>query len=188
MKKITNPQLTSITLLTSVFLSACGGAGSIGPNLANTVQPVQTCSNGGVNFPTCTPPATPANLQLVVAQPPFPVDSDETIGFNYLNNVRASLGLGLLNYSPELQQATINHNNYLKLNERDNYDAHNEDALRPGFTGVTASDQARFAGYTTIYGACCIWCGFYTCGIDSEFIEFNLSSWGIVASKYKRSR
>jgi uncharacterized protein YkwD len=148
MKKVTNPQLTSITLLTSVFLSACGGAGSIGPNLANTVQPVQTCSNGGVNFPTCTPPATPANLQLVVPSPPYASGSNQLEGFNYLNNLRSYLGLGLLAYSSELDRAAANHLNYLVVN-RDNYNAHNEDPLRLGYTGVTPNDQVRFAGYAS---------------------------------------
>ncbi|MEB0032971.1 CAP domain-containing protein [Undibacterium sp. RTI2.1] len=139
--------LLSLSVLATVAgLSACGGGGS--GSSTPTTPVVSTCSNGGTDYPTCTAPVTAAQLQLTVPAPPYAVGSEELNAFNYLNNFRQSLGLGLLAYSPELTLSTKNHANYLVLNRVGGFD---EDPTKPGFTGVTIYDRASFAGYATNY-------------------------------------
>lgn len=115
----------------ALFLSACGGGGSI-PALV------------------IPPKVTPGDLQLTVPAPPFAVGSDQLAAFNYINDLRASLGLGLLAYSETLAKASQNHANYVVTNSSGG-DYHVEIATNPGFTGVNPGDRARFAGYATNY-------------------------------------
>lgn len=139
--------LLSLSVLATVAgLSACGGGGS--GSSTPTTPVVSTCSNGGTDYPTCTAPVTAAQLQLTVPAPPLAAGSQELAAFNYLNNFRQSLGLGLLAYSAPLTLASKNHANYLVLNH---VFQHSEDPGKPGFTGVSDTDRANFAGYATNY-------------------------------------
>jgi len=160
----------ALGILTSSILSGCGGGGDSPASTTPTpVPPVGSCTNGGTNYPTCTPPTpvptcpngapdyptctpplVPAqNLQTSVPVPNLPANSEELAAFNYFNNFRASLGLGKLVYSPEISKATENHFNYRKLNDVGGF---NEDPSKPGFSGISPSDQVRFAGYATNFG------------------------------------
>lgn len=126
-------------------LSACGGGG--GSNTPKTPDPiVKTCDNGGKDYPTCTPPYIGANLQTTVSTPPFAVGSEEMKSFNYLNDFRRNLGLGLLAYSQELTLSAVNHANYLKINRVGGF---SEDSGKPGYTGATPTERANYAGYKT---------------------------------------
>lgn len=137
-----------LSILAAIFLTACGGGGG-SSSTAPTPPPVATtCSNGGTDYPTCTAPVTAAQLQLTVSAPPLAAGSQELAAFNYLNNFRQSLGLGLLAYSAPLTLASKNHANYLVLNH---VFQHSEDPGKPGFTGVSDTDRANFAGYATNY-------------------------------------
>lgn len=133
----------------SLFLAGCGG----GSGSSSTTPPVvNTCANGAVDYPTCTPAITPANLQLTVPAPPFAQGSQDLVAFTYLNDIRSSLGLGKLAYSAELTKSASNHANYLQVNGLNISSFHIEDAALPGFTGIYPSDRALFAGYTTLGG------------------------------------
>lgn len=144
----------ALTIMSAVVMTACGGGGSSSPAGSNT-------STGGTGTPlTCTAPqvlvngvcttptpaVTPADLQTTVPTPPFPAGSEELKAFNYLNDIRKSLGLGLLAYSDTLTLSAKNHANYLVLNRVGGFE---EDPLKPGFTGVWPIDRANFAGYKT---------------------------------------
>lgn len=136
----TTQKLIAISFL--LMLSACGGSGSI-PSKAVTPLDVP-------KPPVLAPGVLPGNLQVNVTPPPATVSADVLGAFNALNDFRASVGLGRLNYSPELSVAAKNHQDYqLKNYLSPTYSFHFEDPLGAGFTGVSPIDRARFAGYTT---------------------------------------
>jgi uncharacterized protein YkwD len=146
LKITTFPVLRLSALATALALTGCGGGGSSTPSGSNTGTggTGTTCGTSQVLINgVCT---MPADLQTSVPTPPFPAGSEELKSFNYLNDFRKSLGLGLLAYSPELTLSAANHANYLKINQVGGFD---EDPLKPGFTGKTLSDRANFAGYKT---------------------------------------
>ena len=135
-------KLIAISFL--LMLSACGGSGSI-PSKA--VAPLDVPKP-----PVLAPGVTPGNLQVNVTPPPVTVSADVLGAFNALNDFRSSVGLGKLNYSPELSVAAKNHQTY-NSNPTNNtspaYSFHFEQPTGVGFTGVSPIDRARFAGYAT---------------------------------------
>ena len=140
-------QFASIAV--ALILNACGGNGDRMTSTPAATPPiVQICANGATDYPTCSPAVSPANLQLTVPAPPYAAGSEDLKAFNYLNDLRQKMGLGLLAYSAELDKASANHANYLVINK---VYQHDEDPLKSGFTGVNATAQARFAGYSTNY-------------------------------------
>ncbi|MET3140197.1 uncharacterized protein YkwD, partial [Undibacterium sp. GrIS 1.2] len=147
--KITVIKMAKLSsMAVALILTACGGGEGSSSTTTTTPPLATTCANGGTNFPTCTAPTTAAQLQLTVSAPPLAAGSQELAAFNYLNQFRHSLGLGLLAYSAPLTLASKNHANYLVLNQSL---THTEDPSKPGFTGVTDTDRANFAGYATNY-------------------------------------
>lgn len=136
-------------LAAALALTGCGGGGS-GSNSGSGSTGTITCTSPQVlvNGVCTSPTVTPADLQTTVPTPPFPAGSEELKSFNYLNDFRKSLGLGLLAYSDTLTLSAANHANYLKLNRVGGFE---EDPLKPGFTGVWPIDRANFAGYKTNY-------------------------------------
>lgn len=135
--------LRGASLMALAVLTACGGGGS--DSSVKTPDPVvSSCANGAKDYPTCTPPYVAADLQLTVQKPPYPDGSEDMRAFDYLNDVRSSLGLGKLNYSAELTKASANHLNYITINK---VVTHDESASLAGFTGVRPIDRAQYAGY-----------------------------------------
>ncbi|MBX9900312.1 MAG: CAP domain-containing protein [Burkholderiaceae bacterium] len=166
----TTQKLIAISFL--LMLSACGGSGSI-PSKA--VAPLAVPKP-----PVLAPGVTPGNLQVNVTSPPATVSADVLGAFNALNDFRASVGLGKLNYSPELSVAATNHriyqfNNYLSPT----YSFHFEDPLGVGFTGVAPIDRARFAGYATTYN--------YVTEDGSTGANGNAALLGLIDTVYHRS-
>ena len=151
MNKNLSKIISVFTATMSIMLTGCGGgATSTGSGATQPPVAVQTCPNGATNFPTCTPYVVPADLQTVVPKPTYPAGSNDLKAFEYLNNFRASLGLGLLAQSPELDLAAKNHTNYVTSNTFLPGDSfHFEKPSGVGFTGVSPIDRARFAGYAT---------------------------------------
>ena len=144
MKKLATFAMTS-TL--SLILAACGGGGGSTSTTTPVTPPVsQTCANGASDYPTCTPPVTPGNLQQTVPAPTYLATSDEVVTFNELNGFRKAIGLGLLAQSLPLDTASRNHSTYIVTNQ---IFSHVEDSTKPGFTGVNPSDRDTFAGYTS---------------------------------------
>jgi len=65
--------------------------------------------------------------------------------FNYVNTMRQKVGMILLNYNDFLAKAAQNHAQYLIDN---NFaPSHYESSGYPGYTGITPSDRAVYAGY-----------------------------------------
>lgn len=143
-------------LAAALALAGCGGGGSGSTSGSNsgsgntgtivTCTAPQVLGNGVCTNPT--PAVTPADLQTTVPTPPFPAGSEELKAFNYLNDFRKSLGLGLLAYSDTLTLSAANHANYLKVNMVGGFQ---EDPLKAAFTGAWPNDRASFAGYKTNY-------------------------------------
>ena len=140
----TTQKLIAISFL--LMLSACGGSGSI-PSKAVTPLAVP-------KPPVLAPGVIPGNLQVNVTPPPATVSADVLDAFNALNDFRASVGLGRLNYSPELSVAAKNHQTY-NINPINftlptfPFSFHFESSSGVGFTGYSPADRARFAGYAT---------------------------------------
>lgn len=136
MKTLKNFPVLSLTLAVSFALTACGGGStptSVTPPVVVTPPP---------------PTVIPADLQLTVPAPPFAAGSDQLVAFNFVNDFRRSLGLGLYAYNEALTKASLNHVNYV-LTNNSGADYHKEIATMPGFTGVNPIDRANFAGYAT---------------------------------------
>lgn len=141
----TTLKMTVVAL--SVALTACGGGGSSGTSTVTppVTPPIsQTCPNGALDFPTCTPAVTPANLQLTVPTPTYQASSDELVTFTELNAFRKLMGLGLLAQNSALDLAAKNHSAYIVKNQ---IFGHLEDAAKSGFTGANPQDRAYFTGY-----------------------------------------
>lgn len=144
-------ELKKITLImTAAILSACGGGGSGGGDPVKVPDPVAVnkCSNGASDYPTCTPPYIAADLQLTVSKPPFADGSEDMRAFDFINDLRSSLGLGKLSYSAELTKAATNHVNYQQINSIVD---HFEKPSLVGFTGVSPADRANVVGYSSSF-------------------------------------
>ena len=137
--------LTSLFALVGV--TACGGGGGTTP-VTKPDPIVLTCTNGAKDYPTCTPPVIPGNLQLTVPAPTYVAGSIELQAFNEWNDVRQKMGLGLLKQDANLDRAAQAHANYMVLNK---VFQHEEDPSKAGFTGITPKDRSLAAGYG--YGA-----------------------------------
>ncbi|WP_395009101.1 CAP domain-containing protein [Undibacterium sp.] len=137
----------ALALSLGSLLVGCGGGGGDSPvKIPDTV--VKTCTNGGNDYPTCTPPYVAGDLQTSVDKPPYAEGSEDLRAFNYLNDLRSSLGLGKLNYSAELTLSSTNHANYLNTNK---LFSHDENSSLPGFTGVGVTQRVRYAGYPSTF-------------------------------------
>ena len=71
--------------------------------------------------------------------------TDRTEGINYINNLRSEAGLNLLTENSLLDEAAMNHANYLILN---NTFGHYESKENVGFTGETPYKRVLNVGYT----------------------------------------
>ena len=65
-------------------------------------------------------------------------------GLNWINYRRAQAGLGVVRPEARIERAASAHALYQQLN---NLVTHDEDPAKTGYTGVTAQDRLRAAGY-----------------------------------------
>lgn len=140
-------KLGFLVAMSAAVLTACGGGG--GGNTGSTVTPVKTCSNGAADYPTCTPPVIPANLQQAVPAN-YAAGTLQAETFKALNDFRASLGLGPVNQNTMIDTAALNHHNYAVTSWIPGEDPHLEIAGRANFTGVGFGDRIKFAGFTSL--------------------------------------
>lgn len=114
------------SLAAVLFLSACGGGGSI-PALV--IPPL-----------AATPPAS---------NPTYATGSALLQAFTELNSIRQAVGLDLLAQNTKLDTAAFNHANYIAINffSDPSVFSHNEKAGLPGFTGISPGNRTVFTGY-----------------------------------------
>jgi uncharacterized protein YkwD len=117
-------------LVAASTLAACGGGGS---------DDKSASTQASVNPPvsTVTPDATVA---APVATGNIALD-----GRNWINYRRAQLGVPVVTENVMINNAALGHSEYLRTN---NLMSHDQQAGRPGFTGVTLKDRLDAAGYT----------------------------------------
>lgn len=128
----------------SVIVTGCGGGGG-GEGTSST--PVATAPAPAPTEPIASPIESAA-LQTAVA-PSYATDSYQAGAFRRLNEFRLSMGLGPLNQNMKIDDAAVNHQNYVRLNSS-GADAHHEIAGNPGFTGINPLDRETFAGYPAV--------------------------------------
>lgn len=73
-------------------------------------------------------------------------DQSEVAALDYLNNVRAQMGIQSMKLDPALTTAAGNHANYLLMNKEN---GHTESSGKPGFSGELPWDRAAAAGLDT---------------------------------------
>lgn len=104
-----------------------------------------------------------ATFALTVIVPAYPVDhasaasatmvsqggftQDQLDGLAYLNEIRAKVGVGPLELDARLSQASQAHATYYNTTQFKGRTAHEEGPGTPGFTGVTAGDRGKAAGW-----------------------------------------
>lgn len=91
----------------------------------------------------------PSNTGIVtsVPTPSYPAGSDALIAFEMLNRERSRCGFGMQRQNALLDRSAQGHVGYLALNAGLSNPTHTQTVGRPGFTGATAADRARAAGY-----------------------------------------
>lgn len=108
-----------VSVLPVLFLlAACGGGTS------NPILPANSNTQTG----NSTPPTGQTGATLT-----------------HLNTLRTQAGLPVYVSNTQLQDSATAHSNYLYTH---NLMGHDEDSLKSGFTGINASDRAKFAGYS----------------------------------------
>jgi hypothetical protein len=115
------------TYITALFVTALAGCGgdSNSPNI-DTIQDIQTT----VPSPTYAPNSSESNL------------------FQFINDHRKQLGLGLLAQSTYLDAAARNHVNYLDTSgSEEEIISGIESASKDFYTGDTAQDRCNFVAY-----------------------------------------
>lgn len=106
-------------LLLLMLLSSCGGGGTSNPIL-------------------------PANPNVQNNNSPIPTGQTGAT-LTHLNTLRAQAGLPAYVSNTQLQTSATAHSNYLYTH---NLMGHGENPVNSGFTGINASDRAKFAGYS----------------------------------------
>jgi uncharacterized protein YkwD len=132
-------------LAASVALAGCGGGGGGSASAPVATNPSPSAPVAPV---TPTPPVStvqPAALQTAAAAT-YAAGSRDEAAFSSLNAFRVSMGLGPLLQSANIDLAAKNHSAYVTTNQT-GADPHNEVQGKPGFTGATATDRVRAAGY-----------------------------------------
>lgn len=161
---ITNSKaITSLctAAMISIVVAGCGGGGN---GASSTIPaPNNVPTSPQVTSPVVAAPVIAApSLQTTVPAPTYAAGSHELAYFNTLNAFRKSVGLGYLAQNTKLDLAAKNHLAYVQTNfiipniDYTTVDPatgklafHVENPVKPGFTGVTAADRARFAGYAS---------------------------------------
>lgn len=107
-------------------LAACGGGGSDDKSAST-----QTSAEQPVSTATPDAPVATGNIALD--------------GRNWINYRRAQLGVPVVTENALLNNAAQGHSEYQRTN---NLMSHDQQAGKPGFTGVTLGDRLNAAGYT----------------------------------------
>ena len=81
------------------------------------------------------------------ASAPVLTNSVATDGFNWINYRRSQAGVGALTRNSLLDRSSQAHSDYQRMN---NTVTHDEQANKPGFTGVTVEDRVQAAGYKLV--------------------------------------
>lgn len=128
----------SFTALASAMvfaLAACGGGGGDegGSDPAPSNPPVEPQPAP----PTSVPPSTTAPT------PTYPAGDQRLVAYETLNSLRLKLGVGVLRQDEALDRSADSHLGYMAAN---NVVAHEEEAGKPGFTGVNPYEQGVAAG------------------------------------------
>ncbi|HEU4777513.1 MAG TPA: CAP domain-containing protein [Telluria sp.] len=111
---------TAAALVTAWALVACGGGGG-----------------------SSTPTPTPTNPVPVEPGSPAATGNIATDGVNWVNFRRAQSGLPVLSRNALVDLAAQRHSSYQQLNTI----THEQEAGKPGFTGVTLADRLSQVGY-----------------------------------------
>jgi uncharacterized protein YkwD len=128
---------TLMSLVAIAALSACGGGGD---SSAPAPGPV-------ASTPAPAPAASQApTIVSAVAQPSYATTEHSDV-FYLLNQERSNCGFGLLAQKAPLDKSATSHVNFLAANIGSF--GHRESPGLPFFTGVTETDRAVAAGYTT---------------------------------------
>jgi uncharacterized protein YkwD len=110
----------------AALLAACGGGSS------DDSAPV----NNNPVIPPVTQPNAPGSPTLT---------GDAALdGYNWINYRRQVAGLPTLTRNAKLDQASLGHSNYLRVN---NTVSHTQTVGAPGFTGATETDRLQAVGY-----------------------------------------
>jgi len=140
-------------VIATALLAGCGGGGG-GSSPASSSSSgggtTSTCSNGATNYPTCTPPTSPAGWEPAVTSVPAATYSGDALSiYSGLNQARSSVGAGLFAQNPDLDTAAANHLKYLLANASGGalLNFHSETSGNADFTGATPLARTTVAGY-----------------------------------------
>lgn len=143
-----------------VALTACGGGGD--DNNADPAPQPTPVTSPAITAPPAPPPVTgtpapapsdpaagafiPSTIRASGVASTHPSGSLNRYGFDLLNAELSRCGFGFANQDARLDRSAKAHGDWMALN---NQFGHTEDGTRfpNGFTGMTASDRARFQGY-----------------------------------------
>ncbi|MEW4425888.1 CAP domain-containing protein [Paenibacillus pabuli] len=92
-------------------------------------------------------PAERASAASVTTASQGGFTQDQLDGLAYLNEIRAKVGVGPLELDASLTQASQAHAAYYNTTHFEGLSAHREEPGTAGFTGVTAGDRGRAAGW-----------------------------------------
>jgi uncharacterized protein YkwD len=140
-------QLKNLNILVGVstlFLVGCGGGGGS----TSTVSGSPVVTPPVVAAPPVSLPVQTASLQAAVV-PTYAAGSESAVDFAAFNAFRASMGLGPLNQTANIDIATKNHSAYVHANQSYS-SAHSEVLGVAGFTGESALQRMMSAGYAAI--------------------------------------
>lgn len=126
-------KLASVILAAS--LAACGGGADSGAATGST-------SGGSSTTTTSTTPQAAA-VATSVPTPTYNAQSVQMQMFNMVNTYRNTMGVGMLRQDTLLDVSAQAHADYLNTNGTTL--GHQEDATKPGFTGVYPRDRATAA-------------------------------------------
>lgn len=130
----------------AIALSGCGGGGS--GNSSAPLATIPTTSTSTSPSPAPASPVQASSFQTAVGAS-YSSGTSEQVSFAKLNAFRAGQGLGPLNQSVLIDDAAKKRAAYVTMNES-GADPHNEVLGRRGFTGATAIDRVRAAGYQAV--------------------------------------
>jgi uncharacterized protein YkwD len=120
--------------IAALVLAACGGGSD-------------SSSTSGANGATGSSGGTSTGFAGQDASAPVLTNNVATDGFNWINYRRSQAGVGALARSSLIDRAAQAHSDYQRLN---NLVTHEEEANKPGFTGVTVEDRVQAAGYKLV--------------------------------------
>lgn len=155
-------------ILLAVSMAACsGGGGSVSGGDSGGTPPDNGGSPPGGGGSTATPP----DLQTSVPAPTYADGSGERVYFQFINQTRQQLGLGLLAQNAALDAATKNHVTYLDPSFTDAEILSGiENSASPSFTGASSQDRCTYVGYAGLCAQADRWSEVYFVGRPSPYL------------------